>query len=236
MPRWQSFLESLGDALFRVRGHFTRFSDRGGVVGASTGAAKKASATWRQFTDPRQLRQILKSNQIGASVVSLVIIVGSASVLVWRLSPPAPMYAPGQMYFYDLGTGQVFAAPESDVPLIAAPSGAMLAADTPGGVGVAVFACGDCRVASQRKVGYLATRVSMAVAARLMPTVEFDDPSIEQVWIIAAPSEAAAATPTATAPGGNLQWQPADSPEGKAIRARVEKLCGDKPPTPCDSP
>lgn len=232
MARWHAWLESLGDALFHARGRATRFAEQGGVAGASADAAKKAALTWRQLKDPKQLRKLLKSNQVVVSILALVVIAGSIIVLFVRLAPPTAVYAPGQMWFYDVGSGQLFAGPETEVPVVTAPSGALLGGEAPGGVGVAVFACGDCRTAPH-KIGYLATRVPTAVATRLMPDVELDDASIGQVWIMAAPPGPGA---TATAPADRLQWHPADSPEAKAIRADVEKLCGGAPPTPCDSP
>jgi len=229
MSRWHAWIEALGDALFHARNRMTRFTDRGGVTGASTDAAQKATAAIRDLTSPKQLRGQLKSNQVITSAICLVVILGATGVLYWRMAGPTITYAPGAQLFYDIGTGKVFSAPEVDVPLINAPSGAMLAEGTPGGLGVAVFACGDCREESNRKIGYIATRVSVEVASKLMPGVTFDDPSYEQIWIIAAPP-----TATATAPASDLRWRIVDSPEGKDIRAQVEKLCGGAPPNACD--
>lgn len=70
---------------------------------------------------------------------------GLASAIVnWpQKSTPLP-----SVYFYDLGTNQVYIEPPGTTPPVTAPSGKM-------GVVAAMYSCGSCDDSSERFIGYL---------------------------------------------------------------------------------
>ncbi len=82
----------------------------------------------------------------------IVVALGAAIIRIafWLAGGSAAVA--GQVYFYDLSTGELFAASPSRLPPIAAPS------DTGGnlqGVRAYVYACGDCSDSQPREIGYL---------------------------------------------------------------------------------
>lgn len=84
----------------------------------------------------------------GVSLVIMLVVLGAEA-----LSGPAAISA-GKVWYFDLNTGELFAARDGQTPPIAAPSGPQ-PDGAAAGVRAYVFACGDCGNKSERFVGYL---------------------------------------------------------------------------------
>jgi len=85
-------------------------------------------------------------------VIAFILVVCIAGGLIWssQRGPAAPKVV--SFYFYDMATKELFAAPSTSIPPIAAPSGG---ADGDKGVRAYVFSCGDCGNAAERTIGWL---------------------------------------------------------------------------------
>lgn len=139
--------------------------------------------------------------------------------------------APQRIYFYDLGTGQLFADDAAALPPIAAPSGAG------NGVGAVVYACGACSE-PQLRIGYLERMSDEGKQAharlRELSASGADTPShlVELVdrerYVAPPPSPDEVQTP---------QWASLASPQGRQIVERFWTACGDNTrPIRCNPP
>lgn len=166
------------------------------------------------------LREIMQSNQPIVAVLAVVVIVGS---IVWMSGGGSGNSLPKSVYFYDLGSGELFPADRAAQPPIDAPSGAGQ------GVKAVVYACGECNDAAL-SVAFLTTYTPEAVAAmKKMATAtdgEVDialSEAIERGSLVAVPA----------AEGAEVQWVNAMSEAGNAIMGRAGELCGNEPAKPC---
>lgn len=91
-----------------------------------------------------RVRQWLNQHPAMASLLLAVVLLGSVGVATLRGGRDIPT----QQWFYDLGTGELFAADGNLLAPIDAPSGPAK------GLEAAVFSCGDCGDSAQRFIGY----------------------------------------------------------------------------------
>lgn len=127
------------------------------------------------------------------------------------------------VYFYDIATGELFAADRAAQPPIDAPSG-------PGnGVKAIVYACGVCEPANMR-VAFLTTYSPEARAA-MKAMMHSTDGDVDLKLVNAIETGTLVASP---APGGSdIQWVSAMSLAGITIMGRAGELCGNEPAKPC---
>lgn len=87
----------------------------------------------------------LSKRQKLATLIAVLAALGLVAVILhWpRQSAPLP-----SVYFYDLGTNQVYIEPAGTTPPVKAPSGKM-------GVIAVMFSCGSCQDSNERFIGYL---------------------------------------------------------------------------------
>ena len=114
---------------------------------------------WRRLIPHRGLRAALNDHPVATLACVGSVLFASIVVALGTVgSAPAEEGAEAarSAFYYDLNAGELFVAPEQPAP-IPAPSGPT-ADGAPAGVHARVFACGDCRVAENRFIGYLATR------------------------------------------------------------------------------
>ncbi len=154
-----------------------------------------------------------------------VLIAGSASLVIaalgWWILPGDTGEDPKMRWFYDLNTGELFAAEASRLPPIDAPSGGLPDADaSPAGVLANVIRIegGDTR-----EVAYLQTYT--AEARQLLE-------SSRQGRAPAAYEQTLAGTLVALPPakaGGPIAWVALSSTDGYRIAMAMETLAGGKP-------
>lgn len=142
------------------------------------------------------LRESLQKNPVAALIV-VVVLVGIAVLIVMR-GNSAPSGG-NTVYFYDLGSGQLFHAAADAVPPIDSPSGANL------GVGAAVFACGDCAAEGDRFIAYLQTLEPSEIEGEMRSLI--------------------APVPD----GGEPQWVSSDSRAAGALIQQPAQRCGTAP-------
>ncbi len=154
-----------------------------------------------------------------------VLIAGSALLVIaalgWWILPEGTDEAPAKRWFYDLNTGELFAAEASELPPIDAPSGGLPDADgSPAGVLANVIRIeGD----ETREVAYLQTYT--AEARQLLE-------SSRQGSAPAAYEQALAGTLVAlppAKPGGPIAWVALSSPDGYKITMALETRAGGRP-------
>lgn len=83
------------------------------------------------------LRNFLNNNSSLATILAVVLLLISLGVIILQTRNANSHEAVG-VYFYDMSSGQLFAAGSDQVPPISTPSGA------DSGVRAHVFSCGDC--------------------------------------------------------------------------------------------
>jgi hypothetical protein len=170
------------------------------------------------------LRQAMQQNQIAAAAVAVIVIVIS---VVWiargnRSASPRT----DQMYFYDVGSGELFPAARAAQPPIDAPSGAGQ------GVQAFVYGCGSCEP-DQLHIAYVMTYTEAAVAAmaQLTGNAQGDEPAeispqlsqaIDTGTLVAVPQ-----------PSGELQCIGAHTNNGMTIMRRGGEQCAQGKAKPC---
>lgn len=146
---------------------------------------------------------------VAASTTAIVLFV----VCMTNGHTPAPLVE--RVYFYDLGTGQLFAASSSAIAPIEAPSGKLA------GVRAFVFACESCDDTGDRTVAYL--QVYSSAAKRRLESatpVPPDDPTVLMGNHVS--------------PADSPAWVPAASRQGAAIMTPHMLQCpGGKPAKTC---
>lgn len=132
--------------------------------------------------------------------IALLAVAGIA-IAVTMSDGPEYAEAPEQDYYYDLNTGELFAAPYRERLPAANPATPNAA---PAGVIAYVFACGDCTAESDRFIAYL----------------EVHDPR---------PTAPAPARIAAKPDGGHPQWLDPRSPQAKQLRDVASRCNGAEP-------
>jgi len=103
--------------------------------------------------DNRQAALTRSQSLVGLGAA--LVLVASLVAVFWQLRGPSTSRFSTTEWYYDLNTGQLFAAPLGEIPPIAAPSGP-LPDGSPAGVRAHVYGCGDCSEAN-RTIAYLET-------------------------------------------------------------------------------
>lgn len=223
-------LQRAGDTLFVLRDRIDKLSPPSWRE-VRDAAGNVAPVDWSRLRTLKGWRDMVRERPGLMLGLCLMVLMSSLLVLQWQSSAPSGPVFSGFRYYYDIGTGKLFTAPDTDVPLVYAPSGASLTDDLPGGVRAMVYACGDCGNPAQRKIAYITTRVPVKTAAKLIPSGSFGNPAATDVALVAAiPSQ------SPDSPQPTILWHPEGSMEGKSIRASIDKLCGGAAPVPCESP
>jgi hypothetical protein len=165
-------------------------------------------------------RNLTQQHPAIIAVIAILIIVGC---VIWTTRGNDGVTPSQQIYFYDLGSGELFTADRAQEPPVDAPSGAAL------GVKAAVFSCGAC-TDDDFVIAFISTYSEPAREALQQRgqagEEDFDvqrDAIIEQGMLVAALPE----------DGEQPRWVPAMTPQGIAIASRTDKLCGDAPAKPC---
>lgn len=158
------------------------------------------------------VRELIKGNPL-LGVVVVVVLLGSAAAIMARRNgaPPAPAFA--QTWFYDLGTGELFAA-DNQHPPIPAPSGAE-------GVRAMIYACGDCDPATWTPA-YLETLTPQAKVAMQQP-----DETIEQNRARSAAMTTGRLIAAWPEKGQKPAWVSSNTPDAAAIVSRAANPCSD---------
>jgi hypothetical protein len=147
----------------------------------------------------------IRGNPWVVGVVAMAILAVAAIRILGMMGPPDVTRA----WYYDLGTGELYAAAADAVPPIEAPSGG-------DGVRAIVVSCDQCSDASQRQIVYL-EKWSQEDRAYLM-----------------APDDAgdrAEPAPLVATPGQAVQWVDMESPQGRAIVAAANAVYQQCPET-----
>lgn len=162
------------------------------------------------------IRNWINQHSMMVTVVMLAVIALSVTAILWPGGGRSrPLRRP--IYFYDLGTGSLFVAPNTEVPPITAPSGKM-------GVRAYVYSCGDCGDEAQRFIGYLETytpeaqRTMLALADQPDPRAVME---VEQTGRLVCD------------PKVSLEWFSVRDEIGLVIPERWATHCGELPVTPC---
>lgn len=151
----------------------------------------------------------LRQNPL-AGVLIAAALIAVAVVITMRSGSAAD--APRQAWFYDVQTGQLFAAAASEIPPVDAPSG-------PGnGVAAFVFGCGSCNEAD-RFINHLLTYTEKA--RQTMAQLDTHDMTT-QVDLIDAGTRVA---PPPDEPGAEPQWIPKTSPQGADLIDAAPSRC-----------
>lgn len=158
-----------------------------------------------------------------AGVVVVILALAIAVVMIVRSFQPRGVQLANQVYYFDLGSGDLFPAPTSMYP-IDGPQGG-----TGKGVRASVFSCGGCD-ASQRVVGYLTTYTEEAIGVLKNPPSAEQDPTGVLVSTARERGELIALPPAAGQPA---QWLPRNSPQGRAIAQQYDQLCDGQPARAC---
>lgn len=112
-----------------------------------------------------QVRSWINRWSSQVTVVAIVLL-GLALFIVIKTGRPAGYSTPVSVYYYDLNTGELFAALSTEIPPIEAPSGP-LPNGKPAGVRAFVYSCGDCSDPAQRRVAWLEKYTARAKARAL---------------------------------------------------------------------
>lgn len=161
------------------------------------------------------------------ALVAVLVLGGSVVLIWWSRSGPSGA-APVRVYFLDLNTRELFAAPSTSIPAIAAPSDG--AGATPlKGVRAFVFSCGDCRTEADRTIGWLET-YSPEGQKKLAPLFGPNRPpngptNPDEMQGILDPGE------HLVADAKEENWYDANSPEAGRIRRDAMNPCpsGERP-------
>lgn len=160
-------------------------------------------------------RKAINNNSPVVMVVAVVVL-AAAIGFIW-FSMQKPTYEPQPVYFYDLGSGELFEGMSNDVPPIASASGADQ------GVRAHVYSCGSCADPSQRFIAYLETYSADAKAAMSGEATDdlMMDPSVMDEGHLVKRVD-------------DEEWVSSMSEEGMMVMETIAEECGEMvQPTPC---
>jgi hypothetical protein len=148
------------------------------------------------------------------TVAAAVLVLVVALVIMWAaLSGPATPAAPAEVWFYDLGTKELFAVKSGEIPPIDAPSGSKM------GVQALVLGRGDCK-SGHRFIAYLTRYTDAGKQAQLARIAAAAHP--EAIKERPAPPEWGQEV---SGPAGD-KWVATDSDAGrKVMDQEVTKQC-----------
>lgn len=213
---WDQFVSDVGDRLFtlRARAERVRWRDMAQAINPVAALARRRGRPAGR-SDPDAARRWLYR---GTVLTLLAVVAGGGyratrGALASDTPPPARAVSRAQVFFYDLGAGQLYHAAADARPPFAAPSGDG-ADGLPQGVRAHVFSCGSCADPAQRVIGYLET----------------------YPWLEAAPAAPVGAKPQpglvhqegrlVAVPAREPRWVSAHTPEGVGIIRAAREQCG----------
>jgi hypothetical protein len=161
------------------------------------------------------MRTTISRNHVLIAVA--IVAAGVAMVMTMRQMKPQPLPVGGQVYFYDLDAGQLFAAAESELPPITSPAAGR-------SVRAHVYTCGECGDVSAGDVVYLET---LTDDARAQLSGELS--SRETAAVLDAGLHVAAMPPAGEQP----RWVPAATNQGMALQNQAAHLCDGGPAQVC---
>lgn len=182
-----------------------------------------------------RLRDSMNNNSALVTVLAIVILIVSLGFIIYQARPNR--YAPRvvDVYYYDLGSGQIFLGKSDKVSPIDAPSGPGSSGE-PNGVRAYVFSCTNCDDESSRFIGWLEKYTPEAKQAMLNPPAPDTSgnaaagPDPTEIWekghLIAAYK----------ANAGELKWVVNNSDAGFRIMQSLETKCPGGQPNPCFPP
>ncbi len=163
------------------------------------------------------IRSYLNNNPAIVTIAAIVLLLVCLGVIYRTLSGGGGGPRIVDIYFYDLGSGEVFIGPSDSLPPIDAPSGPYNG--KPAGVRAYVFSCTDCSDENSRFVGYLETYTDEAKAALTSGEAPDAYEYYDGGRLIKRPDEEG--------------WARAESEEGFALIESVSTLCPGGVLKPC---
>ncbi|MCX5658738.1 MAG: hypothetical protein NTW19_03330 [Planctomycetota bacterium] len=226
---FEQLLNWFGDKVFLLRQrHYGRSMARGHHLRASRlpDFGKLADAV-----RPAALLAFAKGNAQGIAALGLVALIatGGLRAVGSVFAQPEPVARAGKahnVYYFDLGTGGLYAAPSNSPMPMPAPSGKLGPNGTLGGVRAYVFACGNCAEPAARFTGYIET---IDPASLVPPPAEGEAPAAPpgHTALMAAFGRVIAV------PDIEPRWISPTSEEGLVILHQLHKQCGEQPLKTC---
>lgn len=103
----------------------------------------------------RDTRRWLNQYSTLMTIVAIALMLSALGIIFATLQSK-PEFRPLPVFYYDVNTGELFAAMSDRIPPITAPSDRLMS-DSLSGVRAYVYSCSSCDDASSRFVGYLET-------------------------------------------------------------------------------
>lgn len=174
---------------------------------------------------PQEIRTGLRERLTVRKAVAIVVILFCFGY-VYRtfMSPSRPSLAPG-VFYYDLGTGQLFTGRLVDLPPIPAPSGLHLPDGSDAGVRAHVYACGSCANVSDHFVAYIET--TTPPVRDLLASIKELDAKVRNTSAEATPNVPASApaeTPAAAAANDDDSAEAPVAPQPTAAQALAHDI------------
>lgn len=171
------------------------------------------------------MQEFLQNNRTAVIVVCLL----AAALGMWLAVRPTDNRRgkmPKGVYFYDLGSGDLFTQPLNTMPPVDAPSG-------PGqGVLAYVFTCGSCSQA-ERQVLYLETLTDQAKQAMQARAAALSEDAAEMAPVDSTILNQGTRLAPSPARGEEPHWIAAGSAEGRALRESWRTYCDGSPAKVC---
>lgn len=156
-----------------------------------------------------KVREWVNRNSAIVTIGAVVVLILSLGTIILSQGGRAPV-RPVDVYYYDVGTGDLFQEKNTLIPPISAPSGKP-------GVRAYVFACGDCGDDSKRFIGWLEMYTPDAKRIMTSPPTEAENMDafevMERGHLISVP--------------GNNEWVSMSSEEGFEIMDSIQNKCGE---------
>jgi len=162
------------------------------------------------------IREYVNNNSAVVTICAVVLLLLSLGFIIMRLGGGSK-YRPRvvDVYYYDIGDGQLFTALSNEIPPIDAPSGKQ-------GVRAYVFACGDCANESERFIGWMEMYTPDAKRIMTSPPTEAENMDAFEVMERGH---------LVSADGRN--WVSANGEQGFQVMESMQSRCGQTAPTPC---
>lgn len=159
------------------------------------------------------IREALQRSPVISVAIVIVLLAIAVGALVTQIRSrrPGVVTFDRPLYYFDLGTSQLFTASSKQVPPIAGPSGKQA-------VRAVVFACGQCEQASQRRIAHLVKHTDDAKArleaAQGRPTAQLlDEVSMTGTMVALVPET------------GEPAWFSMNTPQGMTIAENYLSRC-----------